>query len=100
MADTLNNIKETLCGHIDSRRRQIAALGEDLFNMPEMGYNEYESSAYVYDKLVSLCGAEQVEKDLAVTGVKAVVDIPERARAPWLGGIDGIALYDRECHGI
>jgi amidohydrolase len=67
------SLKSKVCEHIDRNRGFIAGLSRDLLHMPELGFKEYKSAGYVYDRLVALCGVENVKKGLAVTGVKATM---------------------------
>lgn len=47
---------------------EIIAIGEDIFNHPELGYKENRTSVLVQCTLDSL--NIPYEKDLAITGVK------------------------------
>lgn len=65
---TKEELKLQCLKNIDMHKDEIIAIGEDIFNHPELGYKENRTSALVQRTLDSL--NIPYEKDLAITGVK------------------------------
>src|ERR1041384_7469916 len=56
---------------IDARRDEIESIGREVFDAPELGYKEMRTARTVADWFARL--GLQPETDLAVSGVKAVL---------------------------
>ena len=63
-------LKERAVEAIESRKEELIAIGRDLYSIPEPGFREYKTSAYV-KKVLSSMGLD-VEEGLALTGLKTV----------------------------
>ena len=63
------NLKKSAEKYIDSISNDIYKTGEALMNMPELGYKEFKTSEFVYQKLKNLI--PNTQKNIALTGVKA-----------------------------
>ncbi len=61
--------KEQVCRQIDADREELAQIVRDLSRMPELGYKEYRTSAYVREKLEGL--GLNCRTGLARTGLRA-----------------------------
>jgi len=74
MASGLVAVKAALCKHIEKNREWIGKTGAALLDMPELGFQEFRSSAFIADTLASICGRENITANLALTGIRATVD--------------------------
>lgn len=63
-------MKIKACKAVDDYADELIAIGRALRDMPETGFKEYKSSAFVKEKLEAL-GLE-VEDKIAITGLKSV----------------------------
>jgi amidohydrolase len=63
-------LKKIAVDAIEARKDDLIAIGRDLYSMPEPGFREFKTSAYVGNVLGSL--GLQVEKNIAMTGLKAI----------------------------
>ena len=63
-------LKQRAVDFIESRKEELIAIGRTLYAMPEPGFREYRTSAYVKNLLSSL--GLDVQDGLALTGLKAV----------------------------
>ncbi|MEW6082735.1 MAG: amidohydrolase [Bacillota bacterium] len=79
--ETLIEMKAAVMDAIDARASDILALGNRVFQMPEMGYREHDTAAMAAGVLRGL-GLE-VQEGLAITGVKAIA--PGLASRPCVG---------------
>lgn len=61
--------KKQVCQEIDRSREELAQIVQDLSQMPELGYKEYRTSAYIQEKLESL--GLSCQTGLARTGLRA-----------------------------
>ena len=83
------DLKERVLAAIDAHADEIIAIGEKIYNKPEMGYREFETSALVkevFDKL-----SIPYRDKLAVTGVKG--SLPGKstnARVAVIGEMDAV----------
>ena len=62
-------LKETVLAVIERNRDLLIEIGRNLYRMPETGFKEYETSAYI-KQILEDCGL-QVEDKIALTGLKA-----------------------------
>ncbi|HBK85353.1 MAG TPA: amidohydrolase, partial [Firmicutes bacterium] len=63
------HLKQKVCAAIDKRADEIIAIGDFMFNNPELGYKELQAAALVEEKFQAL-GLEY-RKGLAITGLKS-----------------------------
>ena len=68
----LSRVKALARDAIDSRQEEIVALGDRILHAPELGFKEFKTSAAVAEFLESL--GLVVKRDLAITGLSAVLD--------------------------
>ena len=66
----IESIKIIACKAVDDCADELIAIGRALRDMPETGFKEYKSSAFVKEKLEAL-GLEVKDK-IAITGLKSV----------------------------
>ncbi len=71
MPDNISKLRGTVCDIIEDAFDELAAIGDDIFEHPELGFRERRTAGIVADYLRGL-GLE-VRTGLAVTGVKAVI---------------------------
>ena len=48
MGRSIAELKRAACEAIDNHREDIMALGDSIFNEPELGYKEFKTAAKVY----------------------------------------------------
>jgi amidohydrolase len=85
----LKRLKREVCSIIAAARDEIIALAEDIFSHPELGFKETRTAEVVATKLAEL--GLDVERGLALTGVRAVVPGREhKARVAILGELDAV----------
>ncbi len=63
------DLKKRVCQVIEERRDEIIAVGEEVFKIPELGYKEKKTTAYIIKQMEQL--GLKVETNLALTGCKA-----------------------------
>lgn len=68
---TKEELKKLVCDAIDKRREEITALGNSIFDEPELGFKEYKTAAKFKAVLDEL--NIPYEDEIAITGVKAKV---------------------------
>lgn len=88
-------LKDKVCQAIDQRAQEIIALGDFMFDHPELGYKEKQAAKLVEEKFQAL-GLEY-RKDLAVTGLKA--RLPGKTHhitVAVLGEMDAVVCHDHE----
>ena len=66
----IESMKTSACKAVDDCADELIAIGRALRDMPETGFREFKSSAFVKEKLESL-GLEVKDK-IAITGLKAI----------------------------
>ncbi len=64
-------LKKIACEAIDGHADDLISIGRALRDMPETGFREFKSSAFVKEKLEAL--GLLVEDKIAITGLKSVV---------------------------
>ncbi|MFA5586506.1 MAG: amidohydrolase [Saccharofermentanales bacterium] len=65
----INEIKSRANEAIESQKARLIGMGQDLYQMPETGFRERRSSAYMEDFLSGL--GLTVQNEIALTGLKA-----------------------------
>ncbi len=68
----MNDIKQVVCRTIDEMKPKLMAIYEDIFQNPELGFQETRTAGVVRDALTEL-GADRL-KTVGVTGVKGWID--------------------------
>jgi len=68
---TKDQIKQAVLDAIEQHKDQIIALGEDIFNHPELGYKEHRT-AKAYQAVLDRIGVAY-QPGIAITGSKAVL---------------------------
>jgi len=82
-------IKEKCIRFIDENKASIVGIGQKLYNNPELGYREVNSTVLVADYLKEL--GLNVEENIAVTGCRARVnEHKEGPKIAILGELDAI----------
>lgn len=69
MENNKNELKQRAIAAIEARRAELVQIGHALFDMPETGFREHRTAAYVKERLEGL-GLE-VRDQIAITGLKA-----------------------------
>lgn len=86
-------LKEICIRTIDENRETIINVGKKLYNNPELGYKEIQSTETVYNFLKGL-GLE-VEKNIAVTGCRARANGDKKGpKIAVLGELDAISCKE------
>ena len=62
-------LKELVIKEIEAKKEELIKIGRVLYGMPETGFKEYKTSAYIKNILTDL-GLE-VQDKIALTGMKA-----------------------------
>jgi metal-dependent amidase/aminoacylase/carboxypeptidase family protein len=65
-------IKELLCKLIESERKSIIDIGNDLFMNPELGFKEFRTAGIAASFLKDI-GIE-VQENISITGLKATIN--------------------------
>ena len=68
----LNAVKDGARRAVEARGDELIALGDKILRRPELGYKEFETSALIAEFLEDL--GFDVKRDVAITGLKAVLD--------------------------
>lgn len=88
-------LKKICIRTIDENRENIINVGKRLYNTPELGYKEVQSTEIVYNFLKNL-GIE-VEKNIAVTGCRARINGDKNGpKIAVLGELDAISCKDHK----
>jgi amidohydrolase len=66
---TKEELKQQVCQEIDLNKAAIIAIGNKIFNHPELGFKEWDTAKLVAGQLKAL--GLSCEEGLAITGVKA-----------------------------
>ncbi|MBR2509831.1 MAG: amidohydrolase [Lentisphaeria bacterium] len=64
-----NILKKAVCDEIDRHKTELIELGREIWENPELGYQEFNTSKLVQEKFSKI--GLPFQKDLAVTGVRA-----------------------------
>ena len=84
-------MKKEVLKAIDDYREKIIGCGEYILNHPEMGYKEYETSAFIKSELDGL--GLTYKDGLAVTGVKATAGQPGGINVCIIGEMDAVKCF-------
>lgn len=85
-----NELKKMVCAEIDRRSDELIELGKEIWCNPELGYQEFHTSALVQEKFASI--GLPFRNNLALTGVRADLNMKKSGpRLAILGELD--ALY-------
>jgi len=68
----LETVKKAALEAIENAKDEIIAVGEHIWQIPEPGYREYKTSAYIVSELEKL--GLKVKTNLAITGFRADID--------------------------
>ena len=93
MGRSIAELKRAACEAIDNHREDILALGDSIFNEPELGYKEFKTAAKV-QKLFDELGYEHTD-GVAITGV--IADRKGRnskVRVSVMGELDAVVAPD------
>jgi amidohydrolase len=91
MDTELAGLKRAACEAIDARRSDIIALGDDVFEHPEVGWSEHRTAGVVATALRSL--GLDAREGVALTGVKAVArGAGDGPTVAILGELDGLPV--------
>lgn len=89
----IEQLREKCIRTIDENRETIVNIGKELYNNPELGYKEIQSTATVYNFLKGL--GLQVEKNIAVTGCRARMNGDKKGpKIAVLGELDAISCKE------
>ncbi len=67
---TVEGLKNVACEAVDEYADELISIGRALSDMPETGFREFKSAAFVKEKLEAL--GLTVEDKIAITGLKSV----------------------------
>jgi amidohydrolase len=86
---TKEELKQQVCREIDLNKTAIIALGNQIFNHPELGFKEWDTAKLVADQLKAL--GLSCEAGLALTGVKACAKGKQsKVRVMIMGELDAV----------
>ncbi|MBQ1251202.1 MAG: amidohydrolase, partial [Clostridia bacterium] len=93
---TVQEMKAAVCAAIDKNADKIIAIGESIFNEPELGYKEFKTAAKVkavFDEL----GLEYKD-EIAITGVVANMPGKEhKMKVAVMGELDAVVCPEHRC---
>ena len=87
-------LKERVCKAIDDHREEIMALGDSIFQEPELGYKEYKTAAKVKAFIDEKIGIPH-EDEIALTGI--IAKMPGRdhkVNLALMGELDAVVCPD------
>lgn len=95
---TVAEMKALAIAEIESRKDEIIAIAHEVLRNPETGFTEYKTSKIVQDKLRGL--GIRVQKDLAITGVKGIVEGGSGSgpSVAVIGELDSLRVVDHPYH--
>jgi amidohydrolase len=86
---TKEELKQQVCQEIDLNKAAIIAIGNKIFNHPELGFKEWDTAKLAADQLKAL--GLSCEEGLAITGVKACVNGKQsKAKVMIMGELDAV----------
>lgn len=86
-------LKKRVCEIIDENREKICAIGDKIYQHPELGYKEVFASQLVGDVFEEL--SLNYEKNLAITGLKAKLkEQAEGVNVAIVGELDAVVCPD------
>jgi amidohydrolase len=93
---TKEELKQQVCERIDLKKAEIIAIGNAIFNHPELGFKEWDTSKLAAGQLKAL--GLPCEEGLAITGVKACAKGKQsRARVMIMGELDAVVCPLHPC---
>ncbi len=88
-------LKEMVCAAIDKRAAEIIAVGDKIFEKPELGFKEWNTAALVRGKFSEL-GLE-FQDGLAITGLRAeLAGRKPEMRVAVMGELDAVICHDHD----
>jgi metal-dependent amidase/aminoacylase/carboxypeptidase family protein len=88
-------LKQKVMETIDKNRETIISTGEKIFDNPELGYKEFDTTKLIKSELEKL--GLNVEENIAVTGVRAKAnEDKEGPTVAVMGELDSVICYDHE----
>ena len=95
-AMTKEELKRQVCEQIDLKKAEIIAIGNTIFNHPELGFKEWDTAKLAAGQLRALGLA--CEEGLAITGVKACARGKQsQARVMIMGELDAVVCPLHPC---
>lgn len=86
-------LKKRICAAIDKRAEEIIAIGDFMFNNPELGYKEHKAASLVEEKFQAL--GLDYRKGLAVTGLKSRLQGKQnKLSVAVMGEMDAVVCHD------
>jgi amidohydrolase len=86
---TKEELKKYVQNHIDSNKELIISIGNKIFNHPELGFKEWDTSKLASDQLKAL--GLSCEEGLAITGVKSCAKGKQsNAKVMIMGELDAV----------
>lgn len=90
---TKAELKKRVCEAIDKRAEEIIAVGDFMFNNPELGYKEHKAADLVEEKFKAL--GLDYRKGLALTGLKArLPGRQSKLSVAVMGEMDAVVCHD------
>ncbi len=94
--DRKAELKQKVIDTIEAHRAELKNIGEKLYSMPETGFREYRSSAYVKSKLEAL--GLNVKGGIAITGLKAIAEGRSHERCVGIMSELDALILPNHCH--
>lgn len=86
-------LKKRVCAAIDKRAQEIIAIGDFVFDNPELGYKEHKAASLVEEKFQAL--GLDYRKGLAVTGLKSRLKGKQsKLSVAVMGEMDAVVCHD------
>ncbi|GAC1600951.1 MAG: amidohydrolase [Acidimicrobiales bacterium] len=95
---TVNELKADVCRSVDAFRDETLGIARQIWAAPEPGFKEHRTSRFVQERFAAL--GLRFERDLAITGVKAVL---EGGAGPGptvavMGELDSLVVWEHPDH--
>ena len=90
------DLKKRAIAAIDAHHEELVKIGHTLFDMPETGFKEFRTAAYVKAQLETL--GLRVEDQIAITGLKARAPGREHGRCVGVMGELDALVFPTHCH--
>ncbi len=87
-------LKDKVINAIDSKAKELIQIGDDLWKIPEVGYREFKTSAYVVEQYKKM--GWFYEDELAITGSKAY--LKEKGVKPTVAVVGELDSLDIPTH--
>ncbi len=93
---TKEQLKKLALEEIDKHAGEIIALGNSIFEQPELGYKEYKTASKIMEKFDKI--GFSYEKEVAVTGIIAPVKGKEsKMKIAVMGEMDAVVAPGHRC---